>query len=41
MHAGGVADNSGPWNDEKDPFEVIFRLGSDGSQREDLNEIYR
>ena len=22
MHAGGVADNNGPWNDEKDPFEV-------------------
>ena len=22
MHAGGVAESSGPWNDEKDPFEV-------------------
>ena len=22
MHAGGVAENNGPWNDEKDPFEV-------------------
>ena len=23
MHAGGVAESSGPWNDEKDPFEVF------------------
>ena len=22
MHAGGVAESSGPWNDDKDPFEV-------------------
>ena len=23
MHAGGVAESSAPWNDEKDPFEVL------------------
>ena len=22
MHAGGVAESSAPWNDDKDPFEV-------------------
>ena len=26
MHTGGVADNNGPWSDEKDPFEVLFCL---------------
>ena len=26
MHAGGVAESSGPWNDDKDPFEVDFML---------------
>ena len=24
MHAGGVAESAAPWNDEKDPFEVLF-----------------
>ena len=26
MHAGGVAESSAPWNDDKDPFEVDSAL---------------
>ena len=26
MHAGGVAESSGPWNDDKDPFEVLIMI---------------
>ena len=31
MHAGGVAESTAPWNDEKDPFEVYcIPVGREG-----------
>lgn len=40
MHAGGVADNSGPWNDEKDPFEVIQRYAPSAGFEYNILEIF-
>ena len=40
MHAGGVAESSAPWNDDKDPFEVDSTIIKDYLQKEAWNFLF-